>query len=166
MRITEIRVQILSRPTSADGNHEGGASPPKAPAASPSDTRADDKLRAFVRITVDDALVVRDIKVIEGPHGPFVAMPSRRLMERCPACSGRNPLGARFCASCGAPVRPRAGAPLGARRYADVCHPVNQAARAELEAVVLGEYWAERERSEQPGYQVTVLDEVDLALDP
>ncbi len=36
------------------------------------------RLRALVSITVDEALAVHDIKVIEGPERTFVAMPSRR----------------------------------------------------------------------------------------
>lgn len=36
------------------------------------------KMRAVVSITLDDAFVVHDIKVIEGDKGLFIAMPSRR----------------------------------------------------------------------------------------
>ena len=36
------------------------------------------KLRAFVSITFDNCFVVRGIKVIQGPEGLFVSMPSRR----------------------------------------------------------------------------------------
>lgn len=36
------------------------------------------RLRAVVSITLDDAIAVHDIKVIEGPSRLFVAMPSRR----------------------------------------------------------------------------------------
>ena len=36
------------------------------------------RLRALVSITVDEALAVHDIKVIEGPQRLFVAMPSRK----------------------------------------------------------------------------------------
>jgi stage V sporulation protein G len=40
--------------------------------------RHEDRLKAFVSITFDDAFVVRGLKVIEGNTGLFVAMPSRR----------------------------------------------------------------------------------------
>jgi stage V sporulation protein G len=40
-------------------------------------TRHEDKLKAFVSITLNNALVVRGIKVIEGRERLFVAMPSR-----------------------------------------------------------------------------------------
>lgn len=36
------------------------------------------RLRAIVSITIDNALAIHDIKVIEGPNRLFVAMPSRR----------------------------------------------------------------------------------------
>jgi len=41
-------------------------------------TRADDKLKAFATITFDDCFVVRDLKVIHGNTGYFIAMPSRK----------------------------------------------------------------------------------------
>ncbi len=43
--------------------------------------RSEDRLKAFVSITFDDAFVVRGLKVIEGNTGLFVAMPSRRRKD-------------------------------------------------------------------------------------
>jgi len=40
--------------------------------------RDEDKLRAFVSITLNDSFVIRGLKVIEGTTGTFVAMPSRK----------------------------------------------------------------------------------------
>ncbi len=40
--------------------------------------RNEEKLKAFVTITLDDCFVVRGVKVILGTSGPFIAMPSRR----------------------------------------------------------------------------------------
>ena len=39
------------------------------------------KMKAVVSITLDDAFVVHDIKVIDGEKGLFIAMPSRRAMD-------------------------------------------------------------------------------------
>jgi stage V sporulation protein G len=39
------------------------------------------KLRAYVTITLDDCFVVRDLKVIEGATGLFIAMPSKRRKD-------------------------------------------------------------------------------------
>lgn len=36
------------------------------------------KMKAIVSVTLDDAFVVHDVKVIEGQSGLFVAMPSRK----------------------------------------------------------------------------------------
>jgi len=40
--------------------------------------KTDDKLKAFATITFDDCFVVRDLKVINGNEGYFIAMPSRK----------------------------------------------------------------------------------------
>lgn len=41
----------------------------------------DGKMRAIATITFDNEFVVRDIRVIEGQNGLFVAMPSRRTPD-------------------------------------------------------------------------------------
>jgi stage V sporulation protein G len=43
--------------------------------------RREERLKAFVSITFDNAFVVRGLKVIEGNTGLFVAMPSRRRKD-------------------------------------------------------------------------------------
>jgi stage V sporulation protein G len=40
--------------------------------------RNEDKLKAFVNLTIDNAFVVRGLKVIHGSSGYFVSMPSRK----------------------------------------------------------------------------------------
>ena len=39
------------------------------------------RLKAIVSITLDDAFVVHDIKVIEGEKGYFIAMPSKKTPD-------------------------------------------------------------------------------------
>ena len=39
------------------------------------------KMKAIVSITIDDAFVVPDIKVIEGEKGLFIAMPSKKATD-------------------------------------------------------------------------------------
>lgn len=41
----------------------------------------EDKLKAFVTITFDDCFIVRDLKVIKGNKGLFVAMPSKKRKD-------------------------------------------------------------------------------------
>lgn len=42
----------------------------------------DDNLKAFVSITIDDVFVVKEIRVLEGKNGLFVAMPSKKVGEK------------------------------------------------------------------------------------
>lgn len=39
------------------------------------------KMKAVVSVTIDDAFVIHDIKIIDGNNGLFVAMPSRKVSE-------------------------------------------------------------------------------------
>ncbi len=41
----------------------------------------EDRLKAYVSITIDDCFVVRDLKVIQGTNGLFVAMPSKKRKD-------------------------------------------------------------------------------------
>ena len=62
----------------------------------------DDRLKAFCSVTMDNEFVVRDIKIIEGTNGYFVAMPSRKMSDHCEKCGGKNHLRAKYCNNCGA----------------------------------------------------------------
>ena len=44
-------------------------------------TKDDERLKAFATITFDDCFIVRDLKVIDGSEGLFVAMPSKRRKD-------------------------------------------------------------------------------------
>lgn len=41
----------------------------------------EDRLKAYVSITIDDCFVIRDLKVIRGNQGLFVAMPSKKRKD-------------------------------------------------------------------------------------
>jgi stage V sporulation protein G len=41
----------------------------------------EDRLKAYVSITIDNSFVVRDLKVIQGTSGLFVAMPSKKRKD-------------------------------------------------------------------------------------
>lgn len=41
----------------------------------------EDRLKAYVTITIDGCFVVRDLKIIQGPAGLFVAMPSKKRKD-------------------------------------------------------------------------------------
>jgi stage V sporulation protein G len=42
---------------------------------------AEEKLKAYVTITLDGCFVVRDLKVIQGSAGLFVAMPAKKRKD-------------------------------------------------------------------------------------
>src|SRR5512137_2648206 len=91
-----------------------------------------ERLKAFCSITFDDSFVVRDLKIIEGANGPFVAMPSRKLTAHCPNCRSKNHLRAAFCNQCGARLRePQTLRDDEGRTklYADIAHPINSSCR-------------------------------------
>ncbi|HVR76650.1 MAG TPA: septation protein SpoVG family protein [Planctomycetota bacterium] len=120
-----------------------------------------DRLRAFCSITIDNDFVIRDLKVIEGSKGPFVAMPSRKLMGRCSRCSGKNHYHARYCNECGARLQaPREYADSESRLklHADIAHPINSTCRELIQKRILEEYGGEIEKAKDPSYQPTALD--------
>jgi len=39
---------------------------------------AGEHFRAYVTVTFDDCFMIRDLKIIRGPKGHFVGMPSKR----------------------------------------------------------------------------------------
>lgn len=41
----------------------------------------EERLKAYVSITIDGCFVVRDLKIIQGPSGLFVAMPSKKRKD-------------------------------------------------------------------------------------
>jgi stage V sporulation protein G len=123
-----------------------------------------DKLRGFASITIEDCMVVRDLKVIEGGTGLFVAMPSRKLCDRCTSCGGKNHLRARFCNDCGRRLRTDRGGhdERGRMRlYADIAHPIHQDARDFVEDRVLTSFHQEIEHSKQAGYVAQTFEDLD-----
>src|SRR2546423_13498180 len=124
---------------------------------------SNERLQAFCSITFDDMFVIRDLKIIEGAKGFFVAMPSRKLTDRCPNCGTKNHLRSRFCNQCGCRLdenRAIRDADGRAKLHADIAHPINSACREVIQGAVLKAYNEEKERSKQPGY-VSRYDEYD-----
>ena len=126
-----------------------------------------ERLQAFCSVTFDDAFVVRDLKIIEGTKGSFVAMPSRKLTDRCPGCGSKYHLRARFCNQCGSRLdedRAIRDADGRAKLHADIAHPINSACREVIQSAVIRAYQEEKERSKQPGY-VCRYDDYDSDFD-
>jgi len=101
-----------------------------------------DRLKAFCTMTLDGEFVVRDLKIIEGTNGLFVAMPSRKLTDHCPKCGGKNHLRAKFCNDCGArlPEHRVSDEDAQGKLHADIAHPINSECRAKLQEVILDAY--------------------------
>lgn len=130
MEISEIRVKLNPRPS--------------------------DKLLAYCSATIDSAFVIRDLKIIEGTHGPFVAMPSRKLTDRCAQCGGKNHLRARFCNDCGSglPADRTPRDPQGrVRLHVDIAHPIHASSREFFEGKIIEAYREEIRRAQLPGYK-------------
>lgn len=124
----------------------------------------DDRLKAFCSITLDNEFVIRDIKIIEGTDGYFVAMPSRKMSDHCKKCGGKNHLRAKFCNNCGdaLPENRTRKDPQGRMKlHADIAHPINAKCRHRIQQKVVVMFKEELERSKQPGYKPMDLDELD-----
>ncbi|RME74527.1 MAG: stage V sporulation protein G [Planctomycetota bacterium] len=153
MEVTEVRVKLM-------GNRN-------------------DKLKAFCSITFDNAFVVRDLKIIEGLKGIFVAMPSRKLSDKCPRCSTKNHLRANYCNECGLKLSERRrNLPSSAKLHADIAHPINSECRQNIQTKILEAYKAEVKRvygeditidrissAEDEGFSSYEVDETDSALE-
>jgi stage V sporulation protein G len=114
--------------------------------------KGQDRLRGFCCITIDGAFVVRDIKIISGPNGLFVAMPSRKIMASCPQCRTKNHLHARYCNQCGAQLPNMVPSGERVKMHCDVAHPINAECRQTIEKEILNAFGAELQRAQQPGY--------------
>jgi len=129
VEITEVRVKLIEEPG--------------------------ERLKAFCSITFDDAFVVRDLKIIEGSSGPFVAMPSRKLTSHCPYCGCKNHLRSAFCNQCGKRLKEGVAAKDEdgrAKLYADIAHPINSTCRELIQTRVIEAFDEEKSRAKLPGY--------------
>ena len=129
MQITEVRIKLMEN--------------------------SEDRLRGFCSVTFDDCFVIRDLKIIEGNNGPFVAMPSRKLTFNCHKCRTKNHLRARYCNHCGAKQKSdqvMQDSDGRARLYADIAHPVNANCREMIQNRVIEEFEAELKLAAEPGY--------------
>ena len=108
------------------------------------------KLKAYATITLDNAFVVRNVKVIEGNKGLFVAMPSRKMRESCPKCNFKNATRSKFCNQCGSslPVTERRPQTEGTgpqqSEHKDIAHPITLECREYIQKKVIDAYESEK----------------------
>lgn len=127
MQITETRISLVNRPNS--------------------------RLRAYASVTFDDVFVVRDIRIIEGKKGLFVAMPSKKMQRNCPQCGFKNAISNKFCGSCGTKLNPvekreETRSP-SAQQHRDLAHPIRTEFRDYIQQKVIEEYNKKKQASEQ-----------------
>ena len=122
----------------------------------------DDRLKGFCSMTLDNEFVVRDIKIIEGTGGLFVAMPSRKMSDHCNQCGGKNHLRAKYCNSCGGQLsenRAKQDSKGRMKLHADIAHPINAECRKKIQETIIAAFEEEVRRSKEPGYKPVDLDE-------
>ena len=125
-----------------------------------------DRLKAFCTMTLDGEFVVRDLKIIDGTNGLFVAMPSRKLTDHCLKCGAKNHLRAKFCNECGAPLPENRVSDEDAqgKLHADIAHPINSECRTRLQNVILDAYREELSRAGRDTEEETAVAEAETAV--
>ncbi|MCM8786869.1 MAG: SpoVG family protein [Candidatus Omnitrophica bacterium] len=106
------------------------------------------RLKAYATVTFDNSFAVRNIKIVEGNNGLFVAMPAKKMKLFCPRCGRKVDMGSRYCNHCGAqlPITPK-DTSINARQsiHQDLAHPINQQFRDYLQSKILDAYYREKE---------------------
>jgi len=127
----------------------------------------DKKLKAYATVTFDNCFVVRNVKIIEGNKGLFVAMPSRKVREACPKCGFRNAVRSKFCNQCGGslPVQePRSAQPgddtLRQSEHRDIAHPITAECREYIQKKILAAFDAEKGQPPQAQAQAQAQEKL------
>ncbi len=123
MEVTDVRIKILPRKK--------------------------DKVKAVATITFDNCFVVRNVKLVEGNNGLFVAMPAEEVKRACPQCNSRIPSNSRFCPRCGAHL---GDTPPNYRNTTrDLAHPINQEMREYITQKIISAYQEKLTQGETTG---------------
>lgn len=126
---------------------------------------SDKKLKAYATITIDNAFVVRNVKVIEGNKGLFVAMPSRKIKDSCPKCNYKNVVRSKFCNQCGSslpqrePRRYAEGEVVRESEHKDIAHPISIECREYIQKKVLSAYQAAKSGAGAEPYRAPASSE-------
>lgn len=121
MNITDIRLDMIDNPSG--------------------------KLRSFCSITFNNEFVVKNFKIIEGHHGLFVAMPSRKLTKPCYKCDNRVFRRANYCDRCGKEFDDRSGNRHSdsEETHSDIAFPIEDDFREQLEDRLIEAYRKRKE---------------------
>ena len=101
-----------------------------------------ERVLAYVSIVIDEAFVVRDLRLIRANDKLFLAMPNREVTRPCRRCAAACGASHRFCNACGAQLEPQRVVRL------DMVQPITAEFRQTLEKEVLAAFaqWQERPR--------------------
>jgi stage V sporulation protein G len=122
---------------------------------------AADRLRAVCTVTLDNEFVIRDVKVVSGSNGLFVAMPSRKMSTHCPKCGFKNAVRSKYCNECGGKLPPSDVSEEDngrTRLHRDIAHPITSSFRERLQTRVLRAYEDEAEASHDPNYKPRAVE--------
>jgi stage V sporulation protein G len=114
----------------------------------------DKKLKAYTTVTFDNAFVVRNIKVIQGSSGLFIAMPSRKTKSPCSKCHFKNEVGSKYCNQCATALPSQAVQEASSdakAEHRDIAHPITQQFREYLQNKILEAYEKEVARGSASG---------------
>ncbi len=121
MEITETRISLINKPNS--------------------------RLRAYASVTFENSFVIREIRIIEGKNGLFIAMPSRKMQKPCPKCNFKNPVTNRYCGQCGSEIKmaEQKNQKSGPQQHKDIAHPINTQFRDYLQKKIIETYNQQKE---------------------
>lgn len=78
--------------------------------------KEDSRLRGVATVYLDDCFVIKNIRIIDGDNGLFIAMPNREIEDRKAEDGTRT------------------------KRHVDICNPINKETRKMFEDAIIGEY--------------------------
>ncbi|MCA9401624.1 MAG: septation protein SpoVG family protein, partial [Candidatus Omnitrophica bacterium] len=104
-------------------------------------------LKAYTTVTFDNSFVVRNIKIIQGQNGLFIAMPSRKMKYPCTKCGFKNEAGSKYCNQCASPlshIDDTDEKNIDAKaEHRDIAHPITQEFRDYLQNEIIEAYQKE-----------------------
>ena len=87
---------------------------------------------------------MRDIRIIEGKRGLFVALPSKKMQRNCLQCGFKNAVTNKFCGSCGTKLdpleKPEEMQDAPSQQHRDLAHPIKTEFRDYIQEKVIEEY--------------------------
>ncbi len=131
MKITEVRIKLATEDNPNNG-----------------------RIRAYCSVILDDGFAIHDIKLIDGHKGLFLAMPARKVLDRCPECREKNPVLAKYCNDCGVRLQDNRAAiqPNGHPRiFMDLASPTTPSVRDYFSRTVIDAYHAKIGRAQTVG---------------